>query len=72
VREVVAAAGDAWPAGSRPLLVAGGPRFDPAMSEGLGVDRVFGKGTTPREVASYLVHALPAAPGPAHTPRRGA
>jgi L-erythro-3,5-diaminohexanoate dehydrogenase len=29
----------------------------------LGVDRVFGRGTTPREVASYLVHAL--APEPA-------
>jgi beta-lysine 5,6-aminomutase beta subunit len=72
VRDVVAAAGGAWPTGSRPLLVAGGPRFDPAMRGELGVDRVFGKGTTPREVASYLVHALPAAPGPAHTPRRGA
>ncbi|HEV7727705.1 MAG TPA: cobalamin B12-binding domain-containing protein, partial [Modestobacter sp.] len=43
---------------SRPLLVAGGPRFDPAMAGELGVDRVFGRGTTPGEVASYLVHAL--------------
>jgi len=42
----------------RPLLVAGGPRFDPNAAEGLGVDRLFGRGTTPREVASYLVHAL--------------
>ena len=42
----------------RPLLVVGGPRFDPAMAGELGVDRVFGRGTTPREVASYLVHAL--------------
>jgi beta-lysine 5,6-aminomutase beta subunit len=58
VREVVAAAHAAWPAGRRPLLVAGGPRFDPAMAGDLGVDRVFGKRTTPREVASYLVHAL--------------
>jgi beta-lysine 5,6-aminomutase beta subunit len=24
----------------------------------LGVDQIFGRGTTPREVASYLVHAL--------------
>jgi beta-lysine 5,6-aminomutase beta subunit len=72
VREVAAAAADAWPAGRRPLLVAGGPRFDPAMAGGLGVDRVFGKGTTPREVASYLVHALPAAPEPARARRRGA
>jgi len=42
----------------RPLLVAGGPRFDPLMAPRLGVDRVFGRGTTPGEVASYLVHAL--------------
>jgi beta-lysine 5,6-aminomutase beta subunit len=42
----------------RPLLVVGGPRFDEAMAGELGVDRVFGRGTTPREVASYLVHAL--------------
>jgi beta-lysine 5,6-aminomutase beta subunit len=43
---------------SRPLLVVGGPRFDPAMAGELGVDKVFGRGTTPGEVASYLVHAL--------------
>jgi beta-lysine 5,6-aminomutase beta subunit len=42
----------------RPLLVAGGPRFDPMMAGELGVDRVFGRGTTPGEVASYLVHAI--------------
>jgi beta-lysine 5,6-aminomutase beta subunit len=42
----------------RPLLVIGGPRFDPALTDELGVDKIFGKGTTPREVASYLVHAL--------------
>lgn len=42
----------------RPLLIAGGPRFDPLMAGSLGVDRVFGRGTTPGEVASYLVHAL--------------
>jgi beta-lysine 5,6-aminomutase beta subunit len=42
----------------RPLLVVGGPRFDPAMAGELGVDKVFGRGTTPGEVASYLVHAL--------------
>ncbi len=44
--------------GARPLLVVGGPRFDPAMAADLGVDKIFGRGTTPREVASYLVHAL--------------
>jgi beta-lysine 5,6-aminomutase beta subunit len=42
----------------RPLLVVGGPRFDPAMAAELGVDKVFGRGTTPGEVASYLIHAL--------------
>ena len=49
----------------RPLLVVGGPRFDPAMAAELGVDKVFGRGTTPGEVASYLVHALV----PEETPR---
>jgi beta-lysine 5,6-aminomutase beta subunit len=43
---------------TRPVLVVGGPRFDPGMAGDLGVDRVFGRGTTPAEVASYLVHAL--------------
>jgi beta-lysine 5,6-aminomutase beta subunit len=47
----------------QPLLVVGGPRFAPDMAAGLGVDRIFGKGTGPAEVASYLVHAL--APEPA-------
>jgi len=42
----------------RPVLIAGGPRFDPMMAGQLGVDRVFGRGTTPGEVASYLVHAM--------------
>ncbi|HWC82636.1 MAG TPA: OAM dimerization domain-containing protein [Pseudonocardiaceae bacterium] len=46
----------------RPMLVVGGPRFDPLMAENLGVDRVFGRGTTPGEVASYLVHAISTAP----------
>ncbi len=53
---------------ARPLLVVGGPRFDPAMTQLLGVDRVFGKGTTPGEVASYLVHAL----APVAVPARSA
>lgn len=48
----------------RPLLVVGGPRFDPAMARELGVDKVFGRGTTPGEVASYLVSALLPAPTP--------
>jgi beta-lysine 5,6-aminomutase beta subunit len=45
-------------AGHRPLLVVGGPRFDPSMAGELGVDKIFGKGTTPGEVASYLAYAL--------------
>ncbi len=53
---------EAYPAERRPLLVVGGPRFDEAAAAELGVDRVFGKGTTPGEVASYLVHALVPAP----------
>ncbi|HEY9240480.1 MAG TPA: OAM dimerization domain-containing protein [Streptosporangiaceae bacterium] len=61
-RALSAAFGAAYPAG-RPLLVVGGPRFDPGMAAGLGVDKIFGRGTTPREVASYLVHVL--APEPA-------
>ncbi len=56
--EVVAALTSAYAGPGRPLVVVGGPRFDPSTSARLGVDRVFGKGTTPREVASYLVHAL--------------
>jgi len=60
VREVVDAAVDRWRTGRRPLLVIGGPRFDPSMAAELGVDRIFSRGTTPREVASYLVHALTA------------
>ena len=45
----------------RPLLVVGGPRFDPALAAEVGVDKIFGRGTTPGEVASYLAHVL--APG---------
>ena len=48
----------AYPPGQAPLLVVGGPRFDPAMATELGVDKIFGRGTTPREVASYLAHRL--------------
>ncbi len=57
-REMSAAFREAYPAGEAPLLVVGGPRFDEGSAAGLGVDRVFGRGTTPGEVASYLVHAL--------------
>ena len=57
-REMSAAFREAMPADRRPLLVIGGPRFDEKMTAELGVDRIFGRGTTPREVASYLVDAL--------------
>lgn len=40
------------------LMVAGGPGLDPASAADLGYDRVFGKGVTPSEVASYLAWAL--------------
>jgi beta-lysine 5,6-aminomutase beta subunit len=59
-REMSAAFREAYPAGRTPLLVVGGPRFDEHAGAELGVDRVFGRGTTPGEVASYLVHALTA------------
>ncbi len=51
---------EAFPAGRRPLLVVGGPRFDESAAAALGVNRVFGRGTTPGEVASYLAHAVAA------------
>ena len=47
-REMSAAFREALPAGRRPLLVVGGPRFDELMTGELGVDRIFGRGTTPR------------------------
>jgi beta-lysine 5,6-aminomutase beta subunit len=62
-REVAAALRAPAAGGRRPLLVVGGPRFDPSMAAELGADRIFGRGTTPREVASYLVHALAPASG---------
>jgi beta-lysine 5,6-aminomutase beta subunit len=40
------------------LLIAGGPGLDPEAADDLGYDRVFGKGATPSEVASYLAWAL--------------
>ena len=57
-REMSAAFREAYPAARRPVLVVGGPRFDEAMSSELGVDRVFSRGTTPGEVASYLAHRV--------------
>ena len=41
-----------------PVLVAGGPRFEEGSEARLGIDRIFGRGTTPSDVASYLVHEM--------------
>ena len=57
-KEMSAAFRESYPAEKRPLLIIGGPRFEERMAGELGVDRVFTRGTTPGEVASYLVHQL--------------
>lgn len=57
-REMSAAFREAYPARERPVLVVGGPRFDEAAAAELGVDRVFARGTTPAEVASYLTDTI--------------
>ncbi|MGH3495986.1 MAG: OAM dimerization domain-containing protein [Nocardioidaceae bacterium] len=57
-KEMSAAFREAYPADSRPLLIVGGPRFSEAMAGELGVDRVFSRGSTPADVASYLVSEL--------------
>jgi beta-lysine 5,6-aminomutase beta subunit len=44
----------------RVLLVGGGPRFSPDQATELGYDRIFGRGTRPSEVASYLAWTISA------------
>ncbi len=56
--EMSAAFRESYPAARRPVLIIGGPRFEERQAADLGVDRVFTRGTTPGEVASYLVHEL--------------
>ncbi|OFE17319.1 lysine 2,3-aminomutase [Humibacillus sp. DSM 29435] len=56
--QMSAAFREAYPAGTVPVLIAGGPRFEDGSEAALGVDRIFGRGTTPGEVASYLVHEM--------------
>ena len=68
VTHMTAAFREAYPAGQVPLLVIGGPRFEEGSEERLGVDKIFGRGTTPGEVASYLTHAL--LPDPASPTRK--
>jgi beta-lysine 5,6-aminomutase beta subunit len=57
-KEMSAAFRESYPSAKKPLLIVGGPRFDESMAGDLGVDRVFVRGTTPGEVASYLVNEL--------------
>ena len=57
-REMSAAFREALPPDKRPLLIIGGPRFDEMMADELGVDRIFSRGTTPGDVASYITHRL--------------
>ena len=63
-REMSAAFRESYPAEKRPLLIVGGPRFDETMAGELGVDRVFARGTTPGEVASFIVHRITQRPCP--------
>jgi beta-lysine 5,6-aminomutase beta subunit len=57
-KEMSAAFRESYPRERQPVLIVGGPRFDEASSADLGVDRVFTRGTTPGEVASYLVQEI--------------
>ncbi len=57
-REMSAAFRESYPSDKRPLLVVGGPRFNESMADELGVDRIFGRGTTPGEVASFIASRL--------------
>lgn len=50
VRDALEAAGQR----ERVVLVGGGPRFTSQQADELGYDRIFGRGTLPSEVASYL------------------
>lgn len=54
VRDALVAAGER----DRLILVGGGPRFSPEQAAELGYDRIFGRGTKPSEVASYLAWTI--------------
>src|SRR4051794_28706186 len=60
VREVADAMGRRWSHGApgRPLLVVGGPPFDPTHAAGLGGDPGVTQGTPPPEAGAAPVHAL--------------
>lgn len=52
------------------ILVGGGPRFTPEQAAELGYDRIFGRGTRPSEVASYLAWAAAGRAGRVERPAR--
>ena len=54
VRDALVAAGER----DHVVLVGGGPRFSPEQAAELGYDRIFGRGTKPSEVASYLAWTI--------------
>ena len=54
VRDALVAAGER----DHLVLVGGGPRFTPEQAVELGYDRIFGRGTKPSEVASYLAWTI--------------
>ena len=54
VRDALVDAGER----ERVILVGGGPRFSAEQADELGYDRIFGRGTLPSEVASYLAWAV--------------
>ena len=56
-KEMSAAFREAYPAHKRPLLIVGGPRFDEAMTDELGVDRIFG--AVPRPAGSRRTSCTP-------------
>ena len=57
-RQLSAAFRDGYPAGPRRCWSSAARGSTRRWPPELGVDKIFGRGTTPREVASYLVHAL--------------
>ncbi len=54
VRDALVAAG----LRDRIVLIGGGPRFSPEQARELGHDQIFGRGTKPSDVASYLAWSV--------------
>jgi beta-lysine 5,6-aminomutase beta subunit len=59
-KELIHLVGKTWMRGEadRPLLLLGGPRIDHKLARELGFDAGFGPGTSPSQVASFVVDAL--------------